>query len=383
MKAIKKKISACLLLACALASCIDEQEAPRAELERDVLLTISVQKPPTRSVGGAAEGVEPEIERVWGFFLHDGVVWAAQQQPLTGGEATFTDIPNYVSEIAVIGYPEGSDSPAIASPENIATKAQLMQTLVDLAAQQADNPARVNTYGSAAVNFLYVKKGQTAEATVEVTPVVSRLEILRVHPADPPSTMTLKKPVETFCLEAIYINNTYRKAGLDRRTADAPVAFGGSDVGPASPWGNLALYTPGFCDPVCGIGGSGSVAASYAPEAGRWNYYAASLSAEAAGTTINGEAQDALPHIILRLSNIKPAGVAAVIPGPMFLTIRKYRDTASGQDIREFLPGKAYVVTNIAFGLEHLSILPETDPTEYTLELSVADWTDVTIERDL
>jgi len=374
-----------VLTVCAAVSCIDESgDEPLPVERRDVLLSVAVKQgergEDSRSAGATAYNRAPLVHHVYGFFLYDGTVVEARQQALSGNKATFTDIPNYVNKMMVIGYPEAaSSSPAV--PTAVPTEKKLMQTLVEVNAQDSDDPAKVNTFGSTAVDFSMLRKGETASVTIDMAPVVSRIEIVKVDPSDPPASLSIKKAVTQFSLDAVYVNNTYQRAGLDRATCPAAdaVAFGGSDIGADSPWGNPALYASGFCDHVNGTGASGYAAGSKLS----WNYYVMPLPASLRnGTVINGQAQGVLPHIVLKLSDIRTEGSSSVIAGPLFLTIKSYKDLL-GFPVTEMKPGKVYRIPNIAFGLEHLSVLPEMNASEYILPMSVVDWTDMLIEQEV
>jgi hypothetical protein len=111
------------------------------------------------------------------------------------------------------------------------------------------------------------------------------------------------------------------------------------------------------------------------------------------GTTINDEQQTVLPHIILKMSNLvlddgdDDDTNDVTVPGPMFLTIKRYnvrRTTeVAAHELTEMLPGYVYVIDNIVFGLEHLSILPEQPASDYYVDLKVVDWVNVLVNGDV
>ncbi|MBB4045295.1 hypothetical protein [Bacteroides reticulotermitis] len=351
----------------------------------NVTLSVSV-KGSSRMVGPVAEGSEPLIDHIWGGFLKDGVIVVKQQITLVNGIAVFKNIPNFVNKVILLGYPDASStSPTVSSSKLM--ESDLLQTMIEASSQDGTNPRKVNTFGTQVVDFSAYQEGDKVNVTIEMRPVISRLEIVKIDPADPPAGLIIKKPITQFDLDAIYINNTYTSLGLNRITkpgTSATLAYGGGDLtGSTSPWGNpTSNYMPGFYDVINGIGES-----SYAPTIGVWGYYIVPLSDKngmgqsVAGTTINGEQQGVVPHVILKLSNIKVEGSGEILTGPLFLTVRRYQDTNG--PVMHFEGGKAYVIQNLAFGLEHLSVLPETNFAEYVVQLSTIDWTDVTIEQDV
>jgi hypothetical protein len=255
--------------------------------------------------------------------------------------------------------------------------------MVEISAQNVSDPTQVTSFGKVDGLNLAAAMPGPINLTVQVAPAISHVEIAKIDPTTPGS-LTIKKKITKFDLNAIYINNTYTKLGLDgvTTTGSTVLNYGGNNTGSSSPWGDPANhYTPGFYDLYTG-GATGQ--ASYSPSAGKdcWGYYVPSLSAVGGtGTTINGELQGVLPHIILKVSNIWIEDYALPIEGTYYLTIRKYK-TSSGA-VTQFDPGCTYLISNIAFGLEHLDLLPEVTPADFSVELKIINWVDKVIEDDL
>jgi hypothetical protein len=319
------------------------------------------------------------------FFVDNGLILAKRAATLASSEAEFTGIPSSVDRIYIIGYPlAASTSPDVSSvSEYTSVTASLLTQMIEISEQNAEDATEVNTFGYADVDLHDVAAGGTKEVTVKVAPAVSRIEIAKIDPVNR-SPLVVKKSIDRFDLNAIYINNTYTQLGLDSITKPTSPSsilnFGGTDIGSTSKWGNPAAqgYPSGFFDVVNRTGAS-----SYEPTVTteHWGYYVVPLSDDVAGTTINENVQTAVPHIILKVSNIKPNGSLNIIEGPMFLTVKQYKNASTDAPITQFERGKVYVIDNLAFGVEHLSPLPEATPSAYTLTLTVQGWENKLIEQ--
>ncbi|MDR0893218.1 MAG: hypothetical protein LBN24_11495 [Mediterranea sp.] len=352
----------------------------------DVMLTITVKQgaASTRTDAPTAGNRTPLLDHVWALFVEDGLVLVSKAGTLvedgSGNKmAIFNNIPKTVKKIHVIGYPTAtSNSPDMSFVGINSTEANALKTMVNLSRQDDADATKVNTYGSLETDFNSYPNDASVELSISVAPVVARIEIAKVEAATTIGGEAVQGVVTRFDLDAIYLNNTYRSLALDRKTKPnvGIVNYGGNDVGNSSPWGAPdSYYTKGCYDVV---GGTGK--ASYTPSVAgnRWAYYATPLAAEAgSGTTINGEVQTVLPHVLLKLSNIEVGG--HITSGPLFLTVKQYKDKGTGLPVTELLPGLAYVMS-LSFGFEHLSPLPEVDATDITVEVEVKDWENTLIE---
>jgi hypothetical protein len=208
---------------------------------------------------------------------------------------------------------------------------------------------------------------------------MSRLEIMKIDPTTPPDGVTFKQPILSFKLDGIYINNTYTKLAIDSVTRPTAVGDTLNFGSAAAVWTNTATYPAAFCDNINASASQGSFTPD--KEGDHWGYYIVPLSSAngAKGTTINGvQRPEVVPHIVLKVSDVS-VEAGQVIPTPMYLTVRGYK-TKDGKDVKQFDAGYVYYITNIAFGLEDLSIEPEADPADITVTLTVLDWVDELIE---
>jgi hypothetical protein len=348
--------------------------------------------------------------------------------------ATYKDIPSSVDKIYVLGYCADTQTSPDLSSKTFTSEDDVLNTLIEADGQMGVNsdelnasgydPQNVNTFGSVDnLDFSNANEGDVMPVSIDMKPAVARIQIHWIHShcvfkdsethyhhPDSVDIGALKQPIDKFQLDAIYINNTYAKAALNGVThssnpADS-LAYGGTDITATSPWGDPDKYyranffdtgnispnvTPYGYDaskpgdiadkaPAMCWGGKGHYASSSSAtnRAAVFAYSIVPLSAAngAKGTTINGEAQNVVPHIILKLSHIIPMGSTTEISGTMFLTIKNYKIKGTETNVTQFEAGKFYHIESLVFGLEDLSILPEVTPTDYTAELSVIDWTD-------
>jgi hypothetical protein len=391
---IQSLLVAALLMAATPTGCTtDETVVPEASHSVNVTLTVDDGTGRTRAESTSSNGVTPN-RNYYNFFFVDkanGLVVLKHSAPWMSATYTFSNVPSLADRVYVVTY-YSSVTPPSPSPDFSgitaygSTESDLLKVMIEIAAQVASNPADVNTFGYADIDLHSVAAGSTANVTVKVAPAVSRLEIEEIDPANPPASLTINKKIATFDLDAIYINNTYTKLALDSVTkptipADI-VQYGGDDAGSTTVWGSSNPSTYGYPAVFYDVYSTKTGQGGYTAGAGKvWAYYLPPLAA-ATGTTINSKVQDAVPHIVLKLSNITMVGSSNLIAGPMFLTVKKYVDE-DDEPIEHFKRGTAYVIENLAFGVEHLSVLPEESPSDYTIRLVVQDWENRLLEHSV
>jgi hypothetical protein len=376
-------------LAGAMLSGCESSDETDGTNDVDVMLTITVEQgvAATRADVPTAENRTPLLDHVWALFVKDGAVLASKAGTLSddgsGNKlAVFNNIPKSIQKIYVIGYPTATaNTPNMNFISVNASEERALKAMVNLSQQDNADATKVNTFGSLETNFSSYANDASVELNINVEPAVARIEIAKVEATATVEGKAVQGVVTKFDLDAIYVNNTYLSLGLDRTTKPQTgiVSFGGNNVGSGSAWGEPGKYYSANCFDVVGATGK----ASYTPAASgnHWAYYTVPLAAAAgSGTTINDEAQGVLPHIILKLSNIEVGG--HLNPGPLFLTVKQYKDQDTGLPITEFLPGRVYE-TSLAFGFEHLSPLPEVDAADITVEMEVKDWENTLIEDKL
>jgi hypothetical protein len=390
---------------CALAACtaVDVDNKENEETDTNVLLSISVNSsiPATRNgyTNQTTDQTFPVIHHIHAFFLSNGKVIADRAAELTmvgqTQQAKLEKIPAYVTKMYVIGYPDKNATSPVIPVGSIATQTELLAIKLDADKQNVTDGKQgiyVNTFGDATLDFHSYKKGDTAPVTVDMAPALSRLEIYNVTPNA--KSDLVKIPIDKFTLDNIYINNVYTKLGLDGTThADGDALhYGGNVLDNTSVWGDPATHyaSANYYD-VVNKGPATSVAPS--TSAGHnWGYYITPLlpvidktsGADIGGTTINGEVQTVLPHIILKVSSISlQSDPTTVIPGPMYLTVKKYINSASNKAITKFEAGNVYAISDLYFGFEDLSVFPEQNPTDYTVTLSVIDWENQLVSDDV
>jgi hypothetical protein len=328
------------------------------------------------------EGETPQVKRIWAVFCVKGAVVRSEAKELKGNTAEFDSIPASVNKIYVIGYPTTSATALPAVNAHLRMEADVKkQIMIDMQSQSQTDPTAVNTYGVSDVDLSDAAEDKPVAAEIELAPAMSRLEIMKIDPADPPATMTIQQPVKSFKLDAIYINNTYKKLAIDGVTRPTAVGDTLNYGSAATVWVNPATYPAGFCDNIA----SKTAQSSFAPATGNnWGYYIVPLSSAngAKGTTINGELRpEVVPHLVVKVSDVSIED-GTVIAGPMYLTVRGYKNT-DGDDVKQFDAGYVYRIKNLAFGLEHLSVEPEADPADITVVLTVVDWVNELVEGDV
>jgi hypothetical protein len=358
-------------------------------------ITMSTDRTPQSRAIVAGASDAPSVDHIQAFFFSDGMLSLRGEKKLVQNGATFEGVPTSVDKIYVIGYPtETFTSPVV--PEGIVRESDLLKVMVDITAQTTTDTKLVNSFGVETVNLSGITEGTTWKKKIEVKPAISRIEIEKIDPTVTTSSLTIRNKIKKFNLDYIYINNTYTQLGLNNTTVPTAggsvLNYGGYSIDSSTAWGNPAtFFGSNYYDEITGTKGQ----TSYSPGISKyWGYYVASLSAAAGkGTTINEVQQTVLPHIVLKMSNLvlddgdDDDTNDVTVPGPMFLTIMRYNVKATSEvaahELTQMEPGCVYVINNIAFGLEHLSILPEQPASDFYVNLTVVDWVNVLVNGDV
>jgi hypothetical protein len=367
----------CACMSGVLTTACTDNDHDVAVKKTDILLSISVKQLHNQTRAEMPNAAEPGkeltpiVKRIWGIFCDHGTVVHSEVKDLSGNIAQFDKIPTSADKLYVVGYPESTST----SPEKITivTENELKKKImIDMQSQSPTNPTLVNTYGAMTISLSDLKEGDEITINMDLSPAMSRLEIQQI--GSTVSSRTIERPILSFKLDGIYINNTYTKLGLDGVTrptaADSILNYGSA----ATVWANPATYPARFCDNFKYPAAQSSFAAGTGKS---WGYYIVPLSSAngAKGTTINGELRpEVVPHIVLKVSDIS-VEVGQVIPTPMYLTVRGYKQP-DGTPVTQFDAGSVYYIKNLTFGLEDLSIEPEADPSDITVTLTVLDWVD-------
>jgi len=385
MKMNFKYLMMTVVLAIGLASCSSDDDnvdngGVVTKDPKTVSLTLKFGKMSTYSEGSSAVGQTPVIDDAKVFFadennviLHQGDIEASDITSATNtGEKVFVRVPGAATKVYVVANETTITLPTVTN--GTTTIAVLKATLNNIA-NQAHPVNEVTLQGAGTI----VNTSGTYTCAIEVAPAVSRIEISQIEAGQAPNVTI---PLTAFQLDGIFINNTYTELGLDYTTL--PVAAGSiinyeqgdvaEFVGTSYP-ASLRDYD------ASGLGGTTLIKN---PSAAVWGYQVFPL-ATASGTTIDGEIQTRIPHIVLRVTGAAATGYT--IPDPAFLTIKKFIHDDGANPVNyvtAFEEGKVYTISNIQFGAEHLTALPEVPTsTDVTVTVTVKDWVGVAIKPEL
>jgi hypothetical protein len=319
--------------------------------ENKIILSI-IASPATRGVDVAtAIGVVPVLRDMTVYFLSDSsVVHFERVYAGEGGsvprEMTFS-LPQLSDHVIVFG----NQSSALGSDVVFAkgTRASdLMKFQLSLDKQYNLSPDAVFVYGESSVTSA---SDSSLSADVVVLPSLSRIEISSIG-----SLVGSKHPVSSYTLSGIYIGNTYESLGVDQKTVSSG-SFNIINYGRFSDVWSSSYPVP-FHDLITNVTRSGRVVFPASPNL-LWSYYVHPLKDNA--PIIDGNRQGLVPHIILRFSDVRLEGRTEVVK-EAFLTITRFINVLTNEEILSFDRGKVYSISSISFSGEHLSFRPETTP---------------------
>ena len=335
-----------------LFSCSDSDPL-RDVIDQEKNITLSISSSPaTRGVDVAtAIGVVPVLSDATIYFLsnssviHSELVKAGENGSVSG-EMNFT-LPQTSDRVIVFGNQSGALGSDFVFAKGTGLS-DLMKFQLSLDKQYNLSPDAVFVYGESSV---VSDSNGSLSASVVVLPSLSRIEISSIE-----SLVNARHPVSSYTLSGIYIGNTYESLGVDQRSASGE-AFNVINYGRSSDVWSSSYPLP-FHDLITNVTRSGMKVSPVAPNT-LWSYYVHPLKGNA--PTIDGSKQGLVPHIILKFSDVQIDGKSDVVKDA-FLTVSRFVDASTKEEITSFDRGRVYSISSISFGGEHLSLSPESVP---------------------
>ena len=374
------------------ASCSSDDNGNGIAPETEKTVTVAVNiagASNTRAVEGSALNLTPDLNDLKLFFSDGANILSIQSatnltdiKDATKGE-TFR-VPSGVTKVHAIG---NSASIAVTGLSNItigSTVATLEGVMFDMD-EQTHPKTGVNVKGNSTTAFSVVAGGE--ETSFDLVAAVARIEIKSVKSVK--ETGVVSNNLTSFTLEDIFINNTYSKFpyGGALPAAVANEVKYGKDVSIFTAWTDGTSYPDFFTDKVAAASTSATVTPATANNV--WGYYVPATIANDAtpvatkpGTIIDGTQYDAVPHVILKISNVVAAGYgtsAADLAKIYYVTIRGFNTVASSTKVTNLLAGNFYIM-DINFGAEHLSTNPEDPTKSLKVKVSVQPWEKVEVK---
>jgi len=264
---------------------------------------------------------------------------------------SITGVPDYSNEVYVFAnVPSGLSIPSTGNISAVRALVATVNSQVDLTTP-VDNIA---LYGTSSIT--------SGAASITVAPIAARIEI-------PAFNLAPGSAITSYRVEGIFINRYYPNSTLDGKISGANVNNGDLAAGYI---GNAAPYVAGF--PLFDYNTSGIgqlTSTTYAPAtAGNVWYYNVMAPSDAT----------VAPTIIVRLTNIVATGIT--LADPQFLTIKLNDGTST---ITKLEAGKAYNfgLTNLAFDETNLTPNPEVNTMDITCNISIIDWSTVTVTPEM
>ena len=405
-----KKTVLMALLASSLFACnnSDELEAP---LTGESSVTFSVKQSPTnRSVSDEKGATEYAIIGSGKLYFLDASYTSIYQRQLTdaevatlantsttassGNSVTITGVPSaakYLYFMANIKTNVGQTFPAVEGTSS--ADARLRVDLLQGDALKVPMSGLSNAFVVSGSNPL------AFTASVELTPIVSRIEIDQVtyQNANYPGA-AISTDFTGFKLGGVFINNINQYVLLDgapylnapvnivnqaswasswatyfTNNVNFPYYSGGSPSSPAD-WTANAFVN--YCTPTTAAlsfypdqtNGATNVNPGTTPKK-TWAYQVCPSTVPASGQTT--PVAD-IPHVILKLTDV--TYVANPLGQPIqYVTITKYKD-GSGNPILQFKKGNVYRIENLTFNHTQATNKPYDSNITVTATVSVKSW---------
>lgn len=275
-----------------------------------------------------------------------------------------TEIPANSTNVYMIGnIPDDVDVPTTG---NIS----VVQALdVSVGTQNhSDGSTKVSMYGTGAImdstNPDHSNNANKKQAALDVEVIAGRIEM---------NKLTCSDNIESYDVEAVYVNCYYPSIALDGSADPTTGVNNEDDVD------NYPMAVSGTGTPYDGLNlhdwhetTLGSVTKEVIPATGKaWVY-----NLLAPTKKVFSDDAFALPHIIVRLNNIKLTSDDAAketYADPMYLTMR-LKDKDSGKEIASFDSGKIYQIENVEFDETNLYDTPEKATIDVNVTITLVDW---------
>lgn len=353
-----------MVLLAGFSSCSDNDDMQMPDnAKKNVTLKLDLNSPSTYADGPSATNTHANLVGGYIYFtdgagkIYNTIEMVATVTPGTGEVsisdlatgATISDIDGNVTSVHVAGN--------VTNTFNIQTTMGAVNAL-KLGFEGQGNVEEVSLSGTANL----IPSGSNYTANVNIKSVVSRLELMKIEYDGSAITLPADK-ITAFDITGIFVNKAYKSMTMGGTVSDL-LYYGPTKAGDytAANFRSLAdVPTP----PA--VLGDGFPAKTPTGTAEVWGYQFFPVD----GTS------SVLPELVIRLENI--AGGSFVEP-TQWLTVGKFKNSTSGDEITQFEANKIYKIANIKFDNDNLSPNPSTSKKKVTVTVTVLDWDTVSVE---
>ncbi len=412
-----KKLFTLLLIAVTLIACNKDQavdmESRVKEAERTVQLTV-VQGGKTRVVGDATENGKYAVISSGYIALIDDTGASVYQRELSQSEIDIVQNTESTSTtgqaIIISGVPQSAKKlyfianvKSAITPDFVELAFDPMPTaplsyMVNIDQVQTD----AEDAPMAGLSPEFVLNGDTYETTVELTPLVSRIEIGEVSYT--PNNPATGVDISSFKLAGIFINNIYPSVNVDGTPSLRPIVnsvendywtddtqwpvlfennpdfpyYERSSNAPPLTWKDYAMVD--YFAPAAGSTSfyphpTDQISDTSYSASTMWTYHVVPSSP----TQGSDDAPDT-PHIIIKLTDVEYVSDATQQP-VQYITVDRFKTTA-GDPITEFTPGSVYRINSLSFSNENATDKPYADNISVEAKVTVMPWIINEVEPD-
>lgn len=348
------------LAALAVTACSKTDNEGIDTAEKSVTIKIG-DEPVTSAVADSlvVDGQKSYINNINVYFLRGDVVTNSFYLPSGPDLAAiksaagfkFTGINGSASEVYIVAN-YNSDQSGLTGPQTLTAVKALTLTMdsqnTSTGTKAPWRDVLMSNNPSVAGNGQINGAGNASTATVEIAPVVARIEIAKISVN--PATLI------SFDLDGIYINGFYKTVSVDRKGGTFTLNSVVTDYDAANAATRFGKY------------GDLKSGAALVQNPGANKCFGYQLAPTATGE---------MPWIVLKCSNVKAFGQSVANPATQFITIKKYKVGVADQT--SFVANTVYNIANIELNAGDFTDVPGEDKKDVTVNVTVTKWSIVNL----
>lgn len=278
-----------------------------------------------------------------------------------------TGVDGAVTKVYIVG-----NTPAASLPVSPTLISQVENALLQVQSQAISN---VNLFGSGVLAAPVGLPSDPYTCNVTLKPTVARVELTDMAVSG--------NYITGYKIAGIFVDNYYSRAAVNGTVLAADLK---DNSGLATPTlANAAFTDNGSLYPTAlktfvydwftpALGAVGTPLKVAPITGGVWGY---NVFATASGSAVS--------RIVIRLTDVTTSADAGtpVYRGDQYVTIKGFKNTATGTPIATFKAGEVYNITGLVFNESNLTSIPSLNPIDVEVKVSVASWTPVGVTPEL
>lgn len=348
-----------VLFAAAFSACSNDS-ADQKDLGPEKSVTVKLLTTPISKAADKTSvpyGALTPVNDVTVFFLDDNDRTVSAKGTMTGAEITsgktFTGVNPATTKVYIVANSNHGGSPLFPGLNSIG----LNQTKSDIEALSASAGSQMGSTAMGIDNALLSGEAALVQVNatdytvnVPITPAVCRFEV---------TSITGYGDITAFDLEGIYLNTYYPQFTIGGGSA-------GTYYGISTTATELTNNVASFMKDA-GLNKSGSLTYTNTDPANVWAYMVPVYTTS--------------PRIILRLDNLAVNSLP-MSPSTQYITVKNFKDATTGEAV-VLKRGEVYVVKDIRFTANDVTINPNQDDINVTVTVEVKGWKVFSVDPEI